>query len=116
MESDTDIAPSSSKIIVYSRPACPMVPPVLHALDAAEAPYTYVDIREDADGKQHVLEINKGNESVPTLVFPDGTTLTEPGLGALSKKLGQMGYGEGGLTRLAHASVIPYAIRSICSP
>ena len=33
-----------------------------------------------------------GYESVPTLVFPDGSTLTEPTNGGLQAKLGEMGY------------------------
>jgi mycoredoxin len=80
-------------ITVYGHAACPMVRPVLHALDAANVPYEYVDIRrDDGEGRVIVRNINNGNESVPTLVFPDGSTLTEPSLGTLSKKLSQAGY------------------------
>lgn len=70
-----------------------MVPPVLHALEAAQVSYEYIDIRrDDGEGRVIVREINHGNESVPTLVFPDGSTLTEPSLGALRNKLAQSGY------------------------
>lgn len=33
-----------------------------------------------------------GNESVPTLLFPDGSTLTEPSVGELKAKLESLGY------------------------
>lgn len=78
-----------------------MVPPVLHALDAAEAPYQYIDIRQDLDGRERVRAINHGNESVPTLVFPDGSTLTEPGLATLRKKLAELGHKDEALEGIA---------------
>ena len=38
------------------------------------------------------MEINHGNASVPTLVFPDGSTLTEPSDQALRQKLNGLGF------------------------
>ena len=38
------------------------------------------------------MEINHGNASVPTLVFPDGSTLTEPSDQALRQKLNGFGF------------------------
>jgi mycoredoxin len=35
-----------------------------------------------------VVKINKGNRSVPTIVFPDGSVLVEPSNAELEKKLG----------------------------
>ena len=35
-----------------------------------------------------VIEINQGNASVPTIIFEDGTTLTEPSNQELAEKLG----------------------------
>ena len=43
--------------------------------------------------------INHGNASVPTLVFPDGSSLTEPKLDALSRKLDALGYAPRPATR-----------------
>lgn len=34
-----------------------------------------------------VLELNRGNRSVPTIVFPDGSVLTEPRIVELRQKL-----------------------------
>ncbi|MFN2148720.1 MAG: glutaredoxin domain-containing protein [Anaerolineales bacterium] len=58
------------------------------ALDRVGVRYAYVDIRQDEAGRARVREINAGCESVPTLVFPDGSTLTEPSPHALNLKLG----------------------------
>ncbi|MFP4321069.1 MAG: glutaredoxin domain-containing protein [Anaerolineales bacterium] len=79
-------------VIVYGTPTCPMVPPVRHMLSQAGVAYEYIDITRDADARDQVLLINDGNASVPTLVFADGSTLTEPSTPALQRKLGQFGY------------------------
>jgi mycoredoxin len=79
-------------ILFYGTPTCPMVPPVRGVLQRAGVPFTYVNISRNWAGKQVVRTINNGNESVPTLCFPDGSTMTEPPIGHLKKKLAEMGY------------------------
>ncbi|MCA9901790.1 MAG: hypothetical protein KC433_26600 [Anaerolineales bacterium] len=83
---------STQKVIMYGTPTCPMVPPVRGMLNRAQAPFDYVNIAEDAAGKGKVMAINDGNASVPTLVFPDGSTLTEPSTAVLRQKLESLGY------------------------
>ncbi|PID87223.1 MAG: signal peptidase II [Chloroflexi bacterium] len=46
-----------------------------------------VNIDNNPEGREVVKSINQGNASVPTLVFPDGSTLTEPSLTELKSKL-----------------------------
>lgn len=80
------------KIIVYAHPFCPMVGPVEGLLKRIGADYDYINIHAIPEARLRVQEINRGMESVPTLVFPDGTTLTEPSGAQLADKLEQMGY------------------------
>ena len=61
------------------------------ALDKTGIRYEYINIRQDEAGRARVREINSGCESVPTLVFPDGSTLTEPSIHALKRKLELLG-------------------------
>jgi mycoredoxin len=82
----------ANKIIVYGHPACLMVGPVLGMLDQSQVDYEYINIRQQPEASLRVREINNGNESVPTLVFPDGSTLTEPGGWQLRKRLKSAGY------------------------
>ncbi len=49
--------------------------------------YAEVDITKDSDAVQLVMDLNRGHRSVPTLVFPDGSVLTEPKTVALVEKL-----------------------------
>ncbi|MDQ7025210.1 MAG: glutaredoxin domain-containing protein [Anaerolineae bacterium] len=82
----------SKKITMYAHPACPMVFPVKSMLKQAKADYDYINIFEDMAARDKVRDINNGYESVPTLLFPDGSTLTEPSAGELRNKLQSMGY------------------------
>jgi mycoredoxin len=79
-------------IILYSRPTCPLDSYIKSVLESAKAHYVYVDVRFDEEAREHLREINKGYESVPTLVFPDGSSLTEPLPHQLREKLMGMGY------------------------
>lgn len=83
---------TTDKIILYGSPTCGMVPAVRHLLDRAQTHYQYIDISQNTAARQRVQEINQGYASVPTLVFPDGSTLTEPALGELKAKLDTLGY------------------------
>ncbi len=56
-------------------------------LDLHHIAYDYIDIDKDRAGEAFVMKTNKGFRSVPTLLFPDGTTLTEPTQNELIEKL-----------------------------
>ena len=47
-----------------------------------------ISIDHDDEARRRLIEMNNGYASVPTLVFPDGTKLTEPTLYELREKLG----------------------------
>lgn len=86
------ILTTDDKIMLYAYPTCPMVHPVRVMLDSAQVPYEYINIHQDDAGRRRVRDINQGYESVPTLVFPDGSTMTEPTGGQLQGKLESLGY------------------------
>lgn len=69
-----------------------MVRPARMLLENSGAAYEYIDIYQDDDARAQVRAINHGNESVPTVVFPDGSTLTEPSNKLLIAKLAMLGY------------------------
>ena len=81
----------TERIILYGSLTCPMVPPVRSLLQRASAEFDYVDILFNQEARRRVIEINQGNASVPTLVFPDGSTLTEPAIDDLEAKLQSLG-------------------------
>jgi mycoredoxin len=61
-------------------------------LDHNAVPFNYVDIRHDPFARGIVRSLNRGHDSVPTLVFPDGSVLTEPNMNRLCEKLLDLGY------------------------
>ncbi|MCA1832996.1 MAG: glutaredoxin family protein [Actinomycetota bacterium] len=50
--------------------------------------YDWINIEEDGAAFEVVLERNQGKRVVPTIVFPDGSHLSEPTNRALAQKLG----------------------------
>lgn len=61
-------------------------------LTQAKVPFEYIDIHQDRQAARYVADLNNGDERVPTLRFPDGSTLTEPSVGELQAKLATLGY------------------------
>lgn len=75
-------------LILYATTWCYQSRNTKSFLDQHKVEYEYVDIDQDEQGEAFVLKTNHGNRSVPTLLFPDGTTLTEPSQKELGEKLG----------------------------
>jgi mycoredoxin len=47
-------------------------------LERDGVPFVEVDIERDAEAAALVERVNGGNQTVPTVAFPDGTALTNP--------------------------------------
>jgi mycoredoxin len=104
-----------SEVMVFGHALCPGVAPVRGLLARSNVPHVYLDIRKDASAAERVRAINEGNESVPTLIFPDGSSLTEPSVGELKAKLEVLGYRVGKIAwlignawKLITAAVVVY--------
>ena len=50
--------------------------------------YDWIDLEQHPEAIEMVERINGGSRSIPTIVFPDGSHLTEPGNDELAEKLG----------------------------
>ncbi len=75
-------------ITLYGTGWCPDCKRSKQFLGEQRVPYHYVDIDHDAEAMAFVEKINKGNRSIPTIVFPDGSVLVEPSNAQLAEKLG----------------------------
>nr|WP_225753352.1 mycoredoxin [Actinotalea sp. Marseille-Q4924] len=56
-------------------------------MDDAGIAYTEVNIEEQPDAAAFVEEVNGGNQTVPTVLFPDGTAATNPSLAEVRARL-----------------------------
>ena len=57
-------------------------------MDKYSVTYNWTDIDEHPEFQDLVKSINNGRNVVPTIVFPDGSSLSEPSDSDLMKKLG----------------------------
>jgi mycoredoxin len=57
------------------------------ALKAEGISYTEIDIESDPAAAEFVMSVNGGNQTVPTLKFSDGSTLTNPSARDVRAKL-----------------------------
>ncbi len=78
----------TKKVIVYGTQWCGDCRRTHAFLDENKIDYIWIDIEEDLEAQKLVQKINRGNCSVPTLVFPDGSILTEPSNQELAGKFG----------------------------
>ena len=63
---------------LYGTSWCPHTARSRSILDQQSVDYTWLDIERDKAACSFVEKTNRGNRSVPTIVFPDGSILVEP--------------------------------------
>ncbi len=76
------------RITVYGAAWCPDCRRVKKLLAQHRTAYRWVDTEESLDAQARVRELNGGRFRVPTLVFPDGSAMPEPGNAELMVRLG----------------------------
>lgn len=75
-------------LTIYSTPWCGYCTRLKRQLDRAGVAYRDVDIEQDSSAADLVMSINGGNQTVPTVVFPDGGALTNPSLAQVTERIG----------------------------
>ncbi|HEY3976227.1 MAG TPA: mycoredoxin [Streptosporangiaceae bacterium] len=51
---------------------------------------TEVNIEEDPAAADYVMSVNGGNQTVPTVVFPDGSAMTNPSAAQVKQRLQEL--------------------------
>lgn len=72
---------------MYSTQWCGYCKRLKSQLDRADIKYVEVDIEKNEDAMFIVEQVNGGNQTVPTVVFPDGTALVNPSVAAIAEHL-----------------------------
>jgi mycoredoxin len=80
---------SPSEITLYGVSWCPDCRRAKRVFAELQANYIEIDIDADEKAAELVKQVNHGNRSVPTILFPDGTSLTEPDNTTLAAKIAQ---------------------------
>jgi len=74
-------------LTVYSTTWCGYCHRLKSQLDREGIAYEVVDIERDAAAAEFVMNVNGGNQTVPTVRFDDGSALTNPTLAQVKAQL-----------------------------
>ena len=77
-----------AEILVYGASWCPDCRRAKKFLADQRVAYAWHDIESEPEGAKIVQERNDGKNIIPTVIFPDGTHLSEPSNEELAEKLG----------------------------
>lgn len=80
--------PSAGTVTMYTTSWCGYCRRLKSQLDREGVGYTEVDIEDRPDAAEYVMSVNRGNQTVPTVVFPDGTAATNPSVHEVRSRLG----------------------------
>lgn len=84
---ETAYIPEAGSITMFSTDWCGYCKRLKKMLDSEGIGYTEIDIENTPGTEELVKSINDGNAVVPTVVFPDGTTATNPSLIDVKQRL-----------------------------
>ena len=76
---------------MYSTPWCGYCHRLKSQLDREGIPFEIVDIEQDPSAAGIAMKVNDGNQTVPTLVYSDGSAMTNPSLAQVKEKLAALG-------------------------
>jgi mycoredoxin len=74
-------------LTMYSTTWCGYCYRLRSQLDREGIAYEVVDIERDQAAAEFVMSVNDGNQTVPTVLFPDGGALTNPTIADVRNRL-----------------------------
>ena len=77
-------------LTMYTTPWCGFCKNLKRQLGKAGVEMTEVDIERDPAAAEFVMSVNGGNQTVPTVLFPDGSTLVNPSANQVQAKLAEL--------------------------
>jgi mycoredoxin len=75
-----------NQVVIYTTEYCADCLRAKNFFEANQIPHLRVNLEGNAEATEFVMQVNRGNRSVPTIVFPDGSVLVEPGWDELRSK------------------------------
>ena len=79
-----------SSFTMYSTPWCGYCHRLKSQLDREGITYDVIDIEQQPEAAAIVEKANNGNQTVPTLVYSDGTAQTNPSLKQVKEKVASL--------------------------
>ncbi|GGC14810.1 NrdH-redoxin [Cellulomonas carbonis] len=79
--------PEPGTVTMYTTTWCGYCRRLKSQMESAGVAFTEVDIEQTPGAAEIVERVNGGNQTVPTLVFPDGSAATNPSLAEVQARL-----------------------------
>jgi mycoredoxin len=89
-ETSTETIHVSASFTMYTTPWCGYCHRLKSQLDREGISYDIVDIEAQPEAAAIVESANNGNQTVPTLVYVDGTAQTNPSVAQIKEKLASL--------------------------
>jgi mycoredoxin len=80
----------SEPLVMYTTPWCGYCRRLKSQLAREGIEVTEVDIERDPAAADYVMSVNGGSQTVPTVVLPDGTALTNPSAARIREYLREL--------------------------
>jgi mycoredoxin len=77
----------SGSVTMYSTPWCGYCMRLKGQMDREGIAYEVIDIEQHPEAAEIVERVNGGNQTVPTVVFADGSAQTNPSIAQIKTKL-----------------------------
>jgi mycoredoxin len=77
-------------LTMYTTPWCAYCKRLKRQLAADGIEMAEVDIEQDPAAADYVMSVNGGFQTVPTVVFPDGSALTNPSAATVKERLQEL--------------------------
>ena len=77
----------SGQLTMYTTPWCGFCRNLKRQLARDGIGMLEIDIERDEAAAEFVMSVNGGNQTVPTVLFPDGTALTNPSAAQVKAQL-----------------------------
>lgn len=80
----------AGRFTMYSTPWCGYCHRLKNQLEREGIDFDVVDIEQEPAAADLVMSVNGGNQTVPTLVYDDGTAQTNPSVNQVKAKLAEL--------------------------
>ena len=81
----------TSSVTMYTTPWCGYCHRLQGQMDRESIAYDVIDIEQHPEAATLVESVNNGNQTVPTLVYSDGSAQTNPSVMQVKEKLAALG-------------------------
>jgi mycoredoxin len=80
-------APAAGTVTMFTTSWCGYCVRLKSQMNREGIAFTEVNIEEHPQSADFVMKVNGGNQTVPTLLFPDGSAATNPSINEVKARL-----------------------------